>query len=146
MTGSNQGNERDGVTAAAIRRSACVSDGRPCECLVGSVAEAHCLEAPDANDPDYSPAYQDEYQRLWHQAAADAERLRNLSGALLKLQTERGLGRFFPDELPLMDELAKAVRENGGRPCKSYDGRPSNGAQQDVADEGEPEGADDDDE
>lgn len=24
-------------------------------------------------DPDYSPAYQDEYQRLWHEAAARAE-------------------------------------------------------------------------
>jgi len=25
------------------------------------------------SDPDYSPAYQDEYQRLWHEAAARAE-------------------------------------------------------------------------
>lgn len=25
-------------------------------------------------DPDYSPKYQDEYQRLWHQAAADLAR------------------------------------------------------------------------
>jgi hypothetical protein len=24
--------------------------------------------------PDYSPAYQDEYQRLWHEAAADAQK------------------------------------------------------------------------
>lgn len=61
-------------------------------------------------DPDYRPHYQDEYQRLWHEAAADAERLRNLAGSLLKIQTQRGLGRFFPDELPMMDELAKVVR------------------------------------
>ena len=27
-------------------------------------------------DPDYSPAYQDEYQRLWHEAAAGRDRLR----------------------------------------------------------------------
>ena len=26
-------------------------------------------------DPDYTPAYQDEYQRLWHEAAARAQRL-----------------------------------------------------------------------
>jgi hypothetical protein len=44
-------------------------------------------------DRDYSPAYQDEYQRLWHQSAADAERLRNLAGALLQRQTARGTRR-----------------------------------------------------
>ena len=31
---------------------------------------------PFFNDPDYSPAYQDEYQRLWHEARAKIERLR----------------------------------------------------------------------
>lgn len=28
---------------------------------------------PGKNDPDYSPAYQDEYQRLWHKAAAQRD-------------------------------------------------------------------------
>lgn len=36
------------------------------------------LAARAACDPDYSPAYQDEYQRLWHQAAAERDRLREL--------------------------------------------------------------------
>jgi hypothetical protein len=27
------------------------------------------------DDPDYSPEYQDEYQRLWHEAAAERDRL-----------------------------------------------------------------------
>jgi TolA-binding protein len=28
------------------------------------------------SDPDYLPAYQDEYQRLWHEAAAERDALR----------------------------------------------------------------------
>jgi hypothetical protein len=27
-------------------------------------------------DRDYSPAYQDEYQRLWHEAAAERDKLK----------------------------------------------------------------------
>jgi hypothetical protein len=29
-------------------------------------------------DPDYSPEYQDEYQRLWHKSAAEARMLREV--------------------------------------------------------------------
>jgi hypothetical protein len=29
-------------------------------------------------DPDYSPAYQDEYQRLWHKAAAERDAYRKI--------------------------------------------------------------------
>ena len=35
------------------------------------------------NDPDYSPEYQDEYQRLWHGAAAERDRLREENARLL---------------------------------------------------------------
>ena len=33
-------------------------------------------------DPDYSPAYQDEYQRLWHEAAAERDRLTGQIGTV----------------------------------------------------------------
>lgn len=46
------------------------------------------------NDPDYSPAYQDEYQRLWHEAAASAQILENERNVALDritaLEAERG--------------------------------------------------------
>jgi hypothetical protein len=32
-----------------------------------------CLRLAKADDPDYTPAYQDEYQRLWHVAAEQAK-------------------------------------------------------------------------
>jgi hypothetical protein len=39
---------------------------------------------------DYSPAYQDEYQRLWHEAAAERDRLRSQLAVLQKAWIERG--------------------------------------------------------
>lgn len=43
--------------------------------LTDSVAAAEQAvdELESDRDDDYSPAYQDEYQRLWHQAAADRQ-------------------------------------------------------------------------
>lgn len=42
------------------------------------------------SDPDYSPAYQDEYQRLWHEASSRAERaearVKRLEEALRAIQ------------------------------------------------------------
>ena len=35
------------------------------------------------DDADYSPAFQDEYQRLWHEAAAARDELRDVLAALL---------------------------------------------------------------
>lgn len=46
----------------------------------GHAHEVKCLRAEVARlsrngDPDYSPDYQDEYQRLWHEARAEVARL-----------------------------------------------------------------------
>lgn len=39
-------------------------------------------------DPDYSPAYQDEYQRLWHEAAAERDALSREAAQLRKILRE----------------------------------------------------------
>lgn len=45
-------------------------------------------------DPDYSPAYQDEYQRLWHEAAARAEAA---EADVARLERERDEERVLHD-------------------------------------------------
>jgi hypothetical protein len=42
----------------------------------GRTTGCDCHER-SAGDPDYTPAFQDEYQRLWHEAAARADRAEN---------------------------------------------------------------------
>lgn len=48
--------------------------------LIALAAELARME--EARDPDYSPAYQDEYQRLWHRDAAYARIYRQAFAAI----------------------------------------------------------------
>lgn len=59
-------------------------------------------------DPDYSPAYQDEYQRLWHEAAARAE------AAEAERDTARAAHAISADLFVAAEaEVARLNHENG---------------------------------
>ena len=56
--------------------------GLPAVGLLLALADALARVEKERDDPAYSPAYQDEYQRLWHEAAAERDRLRTANERL----------------------------------------------------------------
>jgi len=60
-------------------------------------------------DPDYSPAFQDEYQRLWHEAAQRLAEIRTRIEALPRYGRQNDFGYLFrSDVLALLEGLEHA--------------------------------------
>jgi hypothetical protein len=72
---------------------------------------ARLASALALNDEDYSPAYQDEYQRLWHESRWDNKRLRAaLSAAISDLLEAEGKPRVGPGLELAIETYIAAVR------------------------------------